>query len=177
MYLLVVFVLLGAGTADGARKAEPVPRRPTGEYRTQGFFQAGTPGPKNIDSVSTRDFGAAERWTIDFSEPGKQRSLSSVPELQVQYIEEEQVLSDSGEMVVAKEPKFILKLRSIRKNALNRDRLAELARKSRHVKKVILYPEIEGGDTALEFILKANTPFRPFLEPGRLVLDLKASAG
>ncbi len=175
-FLSTVLLSTSFVCALGAVKLDPVPRSATGDYRTEGLFQAGTPGPKNIDALYNRDFGSAERWVIDFSEPGKPKSFSNIPELQVQYEGEEKVLSDSGELIVAREPKVILKFRSIRKNALDRDRFASLIRKSKHVKAITLYPAIEGGDTALEFLLKGNVPFRPSLEAGRLLLDLKEPA-
>ena len=79
-----------------------------------------------------------------------------------------------------KPAKFLFLFRSIEKNRLNPKKLQKLAKKSRFVKKIILYPPIEEGDMAMEFILKEDVlfePHQPLEKEGRLVLDVKETSG
>jgi len=88
-------------------------------------------------------------------------------------------MGPDGVPVLSKPAKFIFVFRSIQNNYLTHDKLAQLVKKSNWVQEIVVYPPIEKGDTAVEFVLKENvafSPYQPVEREGRLVLDLKPVA-
>lgn len=162
--------------AWAAMRPLPIPRTATNEFRIEGLFEGGTNSPANIESLTLSEQSTFERWTLDFSDHLKREIGKVAPRFQLRYIPGDKIIGSDGVPILIKPAKFILTFRSIRKNRLNRAALQEMVRKSKYVKDIIVYPPIEEGDTALEFILNDNVAFdshQPAQKAGRLVLDLK----
>ena len=163
--------------AFGALERQAVPRNDTKKFRTEGLFEGGSEVKANLEDLRIADHNGYERWVVDFSDVAK-RSLDKVaPKFQLRYVPGETVNGADGAMVMRQSAKFILSFRAIQRNFIARDKLAALVKKSRWVQQIIVYPPIEKGDTAIEFVLKENvafSPYQPMEREGRLVIDLKA---
>jgi len=146
-----------------------IPRSPKSYLTNEAAFNGGSPIPANIENIRSawhRD-GAFERWVLDFSDVATRQTGKAAPEFQIRY-------SKAGES-----PKIILEFKSIRSNRLQISEIKKLLGKSRFVKDIILYPPIEEGEVAIEFILKDHlnySPHQPKENEGRLVLDLRAKS-
>ena len=172
----VALAMGGCFTASAVTRPTPIPRTANHEFRTEGLFEGGSKSPANIESLKVTEIADAERWELDFSDNLKREIGKVAPRFQVRYLPGDKIIGPSGELIMSKPAKFILTLSSIRKNFLTRAALQDMVKKSKHVKDIVIYPPIEDGDTAIEFILHDNVsfePHQPAQKEGRLVLDLK----
>lgn len=157
-----------------------IPRASTRAFLSEGLFEGGKDIRASLDSirVAQHEERGFERWVVDFSDAlGKQKGLVA-PKFQLQYLKAQSFTTESGDEVVQRPAKFLLLLRNISKNSLDQAEVRKAAKKSGLVQDVILYPPIEQGDMAIEFVLKKNVLFeahQPIERQGRLVLDLKPS--
>lgn len=155
-----------------------MPRNPSRSFTSDGLFEGGNDLGANIEGVRFAQHKAEgyERWVIDFSDA--QRNLgAAAPRYQLRYETSEKLPLPEGGDLIKRPARFLFVFRMIQKNNLVQERLKKLVKKSHFVKDIILYPPIERGDMALEFVLKDDvkfTPHQPSIKEGRLVLDLKA---
>lgn len=173
------FILLSLSSLVlAALEPKPIPRVSVKQFQSEGVFEGGSSQPANLEAVrfSAHKREGYERWVIDFSEE-LSRSVGKVaPHFQVRYQKAAEVEVPGGSNLSLSPPKFIFTFQSIKRNFLKKEVLHKIVAKSRYVKDIVLYPSIENGDTALEFILKDNVlfePHQPKEKEGRLVLDLK----
>ena len=162
--------------AFAALQPNAIPRESTKRFRSSGLYEGGSESRANIESLRVALHPGFERWVIDFSDEVK-RLGAVAPRFQLRYVKAEKIPLPDGTEFVRKPARFVFVFRSILKNSLTTARLRGLAKKSRYVKEIILYPPIEKGDTAMEFILNDNVlfePHQPVEREGRLVLDLKS---
>ncbi len=157
----------------------PIPRAPSKEFLAGGLFEGGKMVPSNIEALrfSAHPKEGFERWVLDFSEPKSLRIGEVAPRFQLRYVKADKINEDGAQEMVLEPPRFIFMLRKIEKNFLKPEKLKRLVAKSRFVQNVVLYPPVEEGDTAIEFILKDNVLFQahqPAHNEGRIVLDIKA---
>jgi hypothetical protein len=158
---------------------QPIPRVSTRNFLNDGIFEGGgTGGVVNLAGIrfAPHSKEGYERWVIDFSDEPRQVVGASAPPFQVRYVKAEKVPVPQGSDILVSPPKFVLTFRSINRNLIKKDRIERFLKKSKYVKDVILYPPIEGGDTAIELVLKDSVLFeahQPTERQGRLVLDLK----
>lgn len=120
-----------------------------------------------------------ERWVFDFSAPGRAHKQEVAPLFQVEYRRANRTISATGEDVQKETPKFVFRFRAIESVFVTPAELARLAKTSPFVEEIVLFPAIEEGDLAVEFVLKHNVSYRlhqPTEKPGRLVLDLSLKA-
>ena len=174
---LAVLALFFATTLRAGLTPHAIPRNLAKQFSTDGLFEGGSDAAANIESMRLAQHGKQgfERWVIDFSDGAKSVGLVA-PRFQLRYERAEKIPLPEGGDLVRKPARFIFVFRQIQKNLVNAERIQELLKKSRHVKDIILYPPIEKGDMAMEFVLKDNvafTPHQPLEREGRLVLDLK----
>lgn len=144
---------------------------------TEGFFEGGQDVPATLAALRVARHAASERWVFDFGDPGSKTVGKSAPRFRLEYFAEDSFLDDNGKTVVRKPARFLFLFRSLKKNRLTPPELATLVGKSELVRQVVPYPPIEGGDTALELILRRNVrfeAFQPAEREGRLVVDLKS---
>jgi len=164
-------------TAFAANPPIAIPRSSLKAYRSEGLFEGGKGQRANLESLRFAKHPGFERWVVDFSD-SKGHVAASAPQFQLQFIKSEKTLGLDGESTTRKPAKFIFLFRSIEKNFLDTRKLKALTGKSKHVKEIIVYPPIEQGDMAMEFVLKDDVLFeahQPVEREGRLVLDLKSS--
>lgn len=172
----VCFALILVGSAHASRSL-PIPRVASQTFKTEGLYEGGNAASANIEAFRVSENAGVERWVLDFSDNIKRELGSVAPHFQIRYLPGDKIIGSDGLPIMAKPAKFILTLRGIRKNFLQRHALQELVKKSLFVKEITVYPPIEEGDTAIELILKDNVsfePHQPVQKEGRLVLDLKA---
>ena len=155
----------------------PIPRTPLQNFVGDGVFNGGgTAQMVNLHRIRWSPHKGYERWVFDFSDEPNHAIGKIAPEFQVRYVKAEKVPVPGGEDILIDPPKFVFLFRGIHQNHLKKARLQRMVRKSRYVKEIVLYPPIEGGDTAVEFLLKDSVvfePHQPLEREGRLVLDLK----
>ena len=164
----LILSLLASSLAHALIMPSPIARRSVSQFITEGIFQGGTADHADLQAVR---FGAHkqegfERWVIDFS--ADKQMGKAAPPFQVRYLKKDR--SD------VHEAKFVFLFRSIQRSFLNEIKLKKLAQKSHWVKEIIVYPQIEGGDMAMEWILAKNVrfeAFEPIDNPGRIVVDIK----
>jgi hypothetical protein len=178
--LLSLGLLLSSSLAFALNEPHHIPRSPSNTYRSEGLFEGGTDRPANLESLRVAEHGKEgfERWVIDFSDEARRQIGSEAPRFQLHYYHGEKFRLADGRQVEKKPAKFIFVFRSIGRNFLGRSTVEKLARHSRFVRNIVLYPPIEKGDMAMEFILKDNVlfePHQPLDRAGRLVLDLKSA--
>lgn len=158
-------------------EASSIPRKPLAAFRAEGLFEGGSEAKANLEALRFFEHKSQgyERWVVDFSDLKK--TVGAVaPRFQIQYLKSERGIGPEGTEVLRKPAKFIFIFRSIARNELSEPKLQALAKKSQHVEKILLYPPIEGGDMAMEFILKEDVefqPHQPLEKEGRLVLDIR----
>lgn len=152
-----------------------IPRVPAKQYTNDALFEGGKEVAANLEGLRFAGHGGFERWVVDFSD-NAQKVGAIAPRFQIRYEKAETIPLPEGGELVRKPARFIFVFRQIQKNLLSEDMVRKLARKSRFVKEILLYPPIEKGDMAMEFLLKDNvqfSPHQPLEREGRLVLDLK----
>lgn len=164
--------------AWGANFPRTIARTPSENFVKEGFFEGGRNKRAVLESLRVADHpdSGFERWVIDFSDPVTKKLGTIAPAFQLQFFAAEKFLGNDGTTQVKKPAKFLFLFRSIARNRLEEQALKRLARKSRFVKDILLYPPIEEGDLAMEFVLKDNVlfePHQPVEREGRLVLDLR----
>jgi len=173
------FILtLLASFASAAISPRPIPRTSTRLFVDRGLFEGGSPVSANIEGIrfSRNPKDKSERWVIDFSDARTRQYQQLAPEFQVRFSPMETLRTPEGKSIWLSPPRLIISLNSIKGNYLNSPQLTKLLKKSKLVQNVRVYPPIEDGDRAIEFILKRNVlfePHQPLQKEGRLVLDLK----
>lgn len=172
-------LFLIAQTSFAAIAPRPIPRTPSKLFMKEGLFEGGTRVSANLEGLrfSKHRKEKTERWVFDFSSAETRVIGKQAPLFQIRYVGGDTVNLPQGKDVLLSPPRLIVTFRAIGQNYLTTDRLKALVRKSDLVKNIILYPPIEDGDMAIEFILKAPVPFephQPLQNEGRLVLDLKS---
>lgn len=175
--VLFALVLAITSSSFGAVERLVMPRAPLKKFRTEGLFEGGDQVKANLEDLRIAEHDGYERWVLDFSDATKRTLDKVAPKYQLRYVPGETVSGADGAAILRQNAKFILSFRSIQKNFISRDKLAALVKKSRWVQEIVVYPPIEKGDTAIEFVLKENvafSPHQPTEREGRLVLDLKA---
>ncbi len=181
-YMTLPFLLLCiiSSFAKAALIPDSIPRAPTDTFVEDGLYEGGSGKRANLESLRLaehNDDGGYERWVIDFSDPATGKVGTIAPKFQIRYLKQERNVYSEGKTYVKKPAKFLFFFRNIAKNYLDQELVSKLAMKSQFVKKIILYPPIEQGDMAMEFILNDNIAFethQPIQKEGRLVLDIKA---
>lgn len=171
-----MYAWCGFGLFGYAILAAPIPRAARNVFTTDALYEGGTPGRVELQSIR---FGfhkktQMERWVIDFrTDKG---TASKAPVFQLRYEPEKRALI-GGMEGVEKPARFVWQLQQISKNLLRNDELTRLTAKSRFIKNIVVYPFVEDGDMALEFVMSQNVKFeahQPLQNEGRLVLDLKS---
>jgi hypothetical protein len=174
---VLAFGLLTSALLRAAVPSLPIPRSPIQNFVSEGIFKGGgTSQMVNVERIRWSPHKGYERWVIDFSDEPGHRIGTVAPEFQLRYVKAEKVPVPNGEDILLDSPKFVFLLRGIHENHLKKPALQKLVRKSQYVKEIILYPPIEGGDIAVEFLLKDSVlfePHQPTERVGRLVIDMK----
>jgi hypothetical protein len=150
--------------------------RSSSVFRADGLFEGGSHQKANLEKLRLAFHPGFERWVIDFSDVQTRTFDGVAPRFQLRYVHAQKYQANDGTEVTRRPAKFIFVFRSIFRNFFNREKARQLAHKSRFVKDIVLYPPIEEGDMAMEFILKDDVlfaPMQPTDHEGRLVLDLK----
>jgi hypothetical protein len=179
LILLQSLFLLG-GAAVASMEPHGIPRSASGSFRDSGLFEGGKSTKANLEALRLADHRSQgfERWVIDFSGE-KGRKLGEVaPKFQLEYVKARKFLRDDGSEATSRPARFVFTFRGIGRNFLTKSAVAKLSKKSLYVENIVIYPPIEGGDMAMEFILKDDVrfdPHQPIEREGRLVLDMKAS--
>lgn len=171
---------LVAVSVEAAVIPNPIPRQAAQIFMSEGLFQGGTVNlTANLEAIRFATHPPkTERWVFDFADPKTAEVGSKAPEFQIRYVKGTSVGAGLENVQIAP-AKFIFTFRNIGQNKVETQAVARLLRKSKLVKDVVFYPAIEGGDIAVEFILKQNVLFeahQPLQKEGRLVLDLRSAA-
>ncbi len=164
---MILVSLVISSLAFGSIRTAPIPRTPRSYLTNETTFTGGNNVPANIENLRSSWHAEAqfERWVFDFSDTVSRQTGKAAPEFQIRY-------SKAGAS-----PKIVLEFKSIRSNRLKIAEIKKLLEKSHFVKDVVLYPPIEEGEVAIEFILKKQlqfSPHQPTENEGRLVLDIRA---
>ena len=143
-----------------------------------GIFEGGSALPANVENVRVAPHPKEgfERWVLDFSDKNTRTLNSTAPRFQIRYVKAEKVSNSMGQETIISAPKFVIPLRSVEKNVLEKARLKKVVQKSRYVKEIKVYPQVEDGDLAFEMLLRDSVqfePHQPMDREGGLVLDLK----
>lgn len=175
--MFFIFALL-ASTAFAAIAPRPVPRTASKIFVESGVFEGGTPIAAHIQGLrfSRNAKTGVERWVLDFSDAKTKNYQLMAPEFQVKLLPSEKVKVADGKEVLLTPPRIIVYLDSIKTSQLDEYRLQKLIKRSKLVRTIRVYPPIEDGDRAIEFVLKKEAllePHQPLQKEGRLVLDLK----
>lgn len=169
--LLLLFVL----PVFGAIEPHSIPRQSTHRFQSEGLFEGGTTNKANIETIQIQEhLKGFERWVIHFSDE-KKKSGQAAPQFQIRYIKAEKIPLPDGSELMKKPARFVFVFRQIQKNHVHRSQIKGLLKKSRFVRDIVLYPPIEDGDTAMEFVLNDNVLFethQPLNREGQIVLDL-----
>jgi hypothetical protein len=172
----LVALILGSSAVFAAIERQNIPRSPLKQFRTDGLFEGGSEVRANLEDLRLASHEGFERWVIDFSDE-KKRTLDKVaPHFQIRYVPGEAINGGDGKIVMERPAKFIFTFRSIQHCFITREKLTRLVKKSQWVQEIVMYPPIEKGDTAMEFVLKENvafSPHQPIEREGRVVIDLK----
>jgi hypothetical protein len=176
LVLAAVFV-----TAFGyaALDTRPIPRTAGPNFLKEGLFEGGKDARARLQNLRYYDHSEQgfERWVFDFADSAGQQVNAVAPRFQMVYQEAEKMQLPNGKMFVKRPAKVRFIFRAISKNGLTPEKVQALADKSAIVDEIHLYPPIEQGDMALEFVLRDDAlfqPHQPLEKEGRLVLDLKA---
>lgn len=174
---LVALVLVASAVARAAIEPSPIPRSPSKRFQAQGLYEGGADTRASLAAMRVAQHAREgfERWVIDFSDERTHEVGHLAPKFQIEYQPADKWTKDDGTDVVRRAARFVLRFRQIAKNHLTRAELAALSKKSRYVADVVLYPPVEGGDLALELVLRRDVRFeahQPMEREGRLVLDL-----
>jgi hypothetical protein len=175
----VAFLIQSFTLSFASPGPQGVPRLPTKEFVSAGLFEGGKPVDASLQDLRVAEHREEgfERWVIDFADASGKKLNSVAPRFQIQYIPSEKTTLSTGGIFQRKPAKFIFFFRSIARNHLSFTKAAELASHSLYVSRIHVYPPIEQGDMAMEFVLRDDVlfePYQPVEKEGRLVLDLKA---
>lgn len=145
----------------------PIPRTPLSYLSGEATFSGGNSVTANIENLrsSWHEDKKFERWVFDFSDLATHQIRKTAPEFQIRYSK------------IGGTQKLIVEFKSIQSNRLQIAEIKKLLEKSKFVKDIVLYPPIEEGELAIEFVLKKPlkfSPHQPSENEGRLVLDLRA---
>lgn len=161
--LLLILGLLPLTSALGAITREAT-RRPPPRMLREESVRGGEAVSASIESLTLSKQGRGEKWEFQFG--GRP---NSVPEYLVRLIP-----SDSGQPDEPRVFTLQILLRRIDRSAVSKEKGNRLVSQSRFVRRLLQYPAIEDGDTALELSLKAG--IQPLLTAeavgNRLVIDL-----
>jgi len=179
MRLLALIGLISLTSINAHAGTPAIARSSSGNFVTEGAFEGGKEGTRaNLESIRVADHPKEgfERWVIDFSDATTRTKGKTAPRFQVRYQKADRIKLAHGGSYVRKPAKFLVFFRSINKNNLTQQKVRSLVPQSLYVKDIVLYPPIEKGDMALEFVLRDDVKFeahQPIEREGRLVLDLK----
>ncbi|NBX92802.1 MAG: hypothetical protein EB078_10315 [Proteobacteria bacterium] len=156
----------------------PIPRTSSKIFVKTGVFEGGTAGAANLEGIrfSRNKTEETERWVLDFSSAHTRSLQETAPKFQVRYSQADRIEVPEGRDVLLNPPRLIISLQSIKGNYLTRAQFKPFLERSQLVRDIKIYPPIEDGDMAVEFILKHSIqfePHQPIQKEGRLVLDLK----
>ena len=179
MHNLVYLALVSLDIARSAPVPHSIPRTPQQSFKSEGLFEGGENKKANLEGLRLAGHPKEgfERWVIDFSDEKKEIGKIA-PKFQLRYVKAEKIPLPTGGEIIRRPARFIFVFRQVQKNSIQQKQVKKLLKHSHYVKDIVLYPPIEDGDTAIEFVLKDNVlfePFQPLQKEGRLVLDLKAS--
>jgi hypothetical protein len=176
---LLAIGIFGSFASWAAIERQSIPRAPLKQFKTDGLFEGGSDSARaNLEDLRIASHDGYERWVIDFSDEKKRTIDKVAPRFQIRYVPGDEVRGADGRPILQKPAKFIFTFRAIQHNFITREKLSHLVKKSQWVEEIVMYPPIEKGDTAIEFVLKQNvafSPHQPVEREGRLVLDLKAA--
>jgi len=160
----------------GGHPPSSIPRSPAQQFVTSGLFEGGSDAGANLERLRRADHPGFERWVVDFSDLAENMG-GAAPRFQLRYEKADKIELPEGGDLIRKPARFPFLFRQIQKNRLDETKLNRLVKKSKFVKEIHLYPPIEKGDMAMEFVLSEDvefTPHQPLKGEGRLVLDLRA---
>lgn len=152
-----------------------IPRSPTPLYRSDIFFEGGSGSPASLEGLRMAPHGEFERWVIDFADETGGRKTAVAPKFQVRFLPAEKIHTDTGEHILSRPAKLIVTIHKVKRNTLTKEILQRLLKKSAHIKDITVYPPIEDGDTAMEFVFSSESPVnihQPLEKEGRLVIDI-----
>lgn len=175
-------VLAFSLTTFAAVTPSTIPRQTPKNFVDDAIFEGGRDVAANLVDIRFGEHRKQgfERWVIDFSDLADKLGAVA-PKFQLRYEKAETLPLPEGGDLQRRPARFLFVLRQIQKNRLTEEKMKNVVKKSRFVKEILLYPPIEKGDMAIEFILKENVrfaPHQPSEREGRLVLDIRRpSAG
>lgn len=176
----ILSVLAGAFCAAsptlGALAPQSLSRVPLRHFVADGVFEGGGRESMNLDKIYLSETGETEKWTIDFGALDRQIAPLNPPHFVLRYLKGETLQSSDGTPLYEKPSRFILQLEKIHRNRVSHDALLNEIRKSRLVKEITIYPQVEHGDLAIELVLRKGVkfePHQPLGQGGRLVLEMK----
>jgi len=177
MMRIVILGYFLAHNLFAALAPTPIARLSRGQFHSSGFIEGGTHRAASL--LDIRHFHhksqGFERVVLDLSEPSKNSVADYLPAFQLRYFPSSTQIDDKNTSHT-KPAKFLLVIRSIQRNQITEKMTQTLTKDSQFLDQIKVYPPIEDGDMALEFILKSDVLFeahQPRLKAGRLVLDLK----
>jgi len=146
----------------------PIPRHLMPDYFLEGAFEGGGDVRANLETIRFAAHAGLEyeRWELEFSSLGTRKLAATAPRFQLRY---EAANETHG-------PRFLVLLKGVENNYLNQTQLRAAVKNSRLLKDIVVYPQIENGDLALEISLRSAVAFQaiqPESRPGRLLLDLR----
>jgi hypothetical protein len=156
---------------------DPMPQASRGKFLSEGWFQGGTGSRATLRDLHLSFPSGNERWTLEFSDLLNQRAGKVAPRFQLRYFPSERGVRSDGSEAERSPARLVFWLRSLERNHWDRSFLRHLLKQSELVKNIVLYPPIEEGDMALEFVFRENVlfePHEPVAFPGRVILDFKA---
>lgn len=174
----IITLFLISVSSEAALVPNAMPRQPGKDFTRDGLFEGGVDQGANLEDVrfAKHSPNPFERWVIDFSDA--QRNVGAqAPKYQLRYETSEKLSLPDGTDQLKRPARFLFIFRSIQANHVTVEKLKNLVKKSAFVKDIVLYPPIERGDMAMEFILSQDvkfTPHQPSMKEGRVVLDLKS---
>ena len=124
-----------------------------------------------LDSLFKHHHETSEEWVFRFEPLGSgqrhQKSFDKIlPFVQVRYlrkIKPDNLSSDESVGLSSASPaELIFLFEAIADNQVRMSELNSQLESSHFVKKILMYPPIEGGDMAIKFLLKENVWFRTY---------------
>lgn len=156
--------------------AAPIPHslapHKTAPFLTQGFIKGGTETEAILKDLryGKHPNKGYERWVFDFEFEGEKKQRMGSPNYCVKY------QKPQGKNLPAK---LVVLFQGIKKSRLNADTFLDMVSRSPLVASILLYPPIENGDTAIEFLLHRGVSYKTEElkgASGRLVVDLAPSS-
>jgi hypothetical protein len=162
-------VVIGMGLASLLESA-PRPH----SFLSSGIFSA--PGTRglNLESIRMDPKRASEKITFLFSTSSSRKPTARIPPFHCRFMPatSPELGTDTG----LKPARFILLLQGLSTRFLSPGRLTKVAEKSRLIEKLVLYPPLEDGDSAVEITFKKSVLFRQ-IDPDSLRFEFRANTG